>query len=151
MLCVFAQRLVGPTDAEDAVQQALVKLFGAAHRYELGRDVVPWALSLTAWECRTLARRRARERARTADVDLGLLAQEGDPEDALLERAALSAAEAALGALSDDDRAALAAALETDRAGPLSAAERKRKQRALAKLRSHLGSLLGWQKEERRG
>ncbi len=45
-------------DAEEAAQDAFLKLFRARERYEEGRPVEPWLLSIAGNACRDLLRRR---------------------------------------------------------------------------------------------
>jgi DNA-directed RNA polymerase specialized sigma24 family protein len=60
-MCV---RLLGPgPDAEDAAQQALVRVFERVEEYD--PDIGPamgWILGITAWQARTVRRRRSRSR-----------------------------------------------------------------------------------------
>jgi DNA-directed RNA polymerase specialized sigma24 family protein len=53
-LRAFCARLVTPADADDATQEALVKLCARLATYDRSRDAVTWALTLAAWECRTV-------------------------------------------------------------------------------------------------
>ncbi len=129
VLIGFARRLVGPEEAEDAAQQALIKLFGQASAYDETKDVAAWALSLTAWECRTI-RTRARRR-REVPIDDEIDTQAFDPTSALLERKVLQEAEAVLQTLSERDQEVLRSAFADEGRG---ATFRKRKQRALARL-----------------
>lgn len=125
----FARRLVGPTDAEDVAQQAMMKLFAQASQYDDAKDGAAWALSLTAWECRTAltCRRRRREVDLSAtDVDPG-----HDPRPELFERKVIEEARAVLETLSERDQATLRSAFSDEGQG---ATFRKRKQRALARL-----------------
>src|SRR3954468_19247646 len=61
----YATRLLGDAAlAEDAAQDALVRLFGQVARFDPARgDALTWALTLVTWECRTLRRQRARRSA----------------------------------------------------------------------------------------
>ena len=128
LLKVFARRFVGDHEAEDAAQQALVKLFGQASAYDETKDVAAWALSLTAWECRTIRTkaRRRREVPISEAVDQGF-----DPTDALVERKVVEEAKAVLQTLSAADQETLRSAFADEGRG---ATFRKRKQRALARL-----------------
>jgi len=123
----------GP-DAEDAAQQAMEKILTRASDYDRERPALPWALAIAAWECRTVARRRERWR----EVESGGPAESGSTEsleEQFIHRELHAAARAALGELSEADRAALVAAYwEESRSGE--AAARKRRQRALERLRA---------------
>jgi RNA polymerase sigma factor (sigma-70 family) len=119
-----------PADADDAAQRALVSVFARAQEFEPGRDALAWALGIAAWECRTILRTRARRR------DDGAMPEQiadADPEDAMIERELVAALESAVGLLSPDDRAALG--LGEPEAAVRSATLRKRRQRALVRLR----------------
>lgn len=138
-----ASLLKNNADAEDAAQRAMEKVLTRAADYEPGRPALTWALAIAAWECRTVLRSRQRRREVSADV-LAELPEgpAGDAEQrfigAELERAAL----AALGTLSDADRAALAAAYWEEAASG-DAAARKRRQRAVERLRLAFRRLYG--------
>ncbi len=127
----FARRMVGESDAEDVTQQALLKLFAQASAYDETKDVAAWALSLTAWECRTV-RTRIRRR-REVPLEAELETSSYDPRDALLEQKILSEARAVLRTLSPDDQATLQSAFADQGRG---ATFRKRKQRAMQRLLS---------------
>lgn len=129
-----AKKLDNAADADDAAQAALIKLFERAPDYDPARDVVGWALSLAWWECRTVisARQRARSKA-GGGVDADDLPAAHDLEARLLAHEADELLRAAIGELSPADTDALKRALQ---GAPLSAGERKRKQRALARLRA---------------
>jgi len=75
----------GP-DADDAAQQATEKMFVEAVRYDRTLPVVPWALAIAAWECRTVQRRR--QRARTVPLEMAgdVRALDASPEEAAIER-----------------------------------------------------------------
>ena len=93
---------------------------------------------MTRWECRTVARSTTRRREDPLDEDP--LADTNSPESALIENQLLSLYEEGLSQLSTRDREALGLDVPPSPRGP---AERKRKQRALARLR------LIWRKHER--
>jgi RNA polymerase sigma factor (sigma-70 family) len=121
------------TDAEDAAQAALIKVFSRAADFDGVRDALSWMFALTAYECRTLetARRRKKEQPGVPESSA-----EETPESAFARRELLSAAQELLGALSPEDSALLEAAWRGDPrpsvAGPTF---RKRVQRAVGRLR----------------
>ncbi len=130
-------------DAEDAVQLAMEKIFVRAADYERGRAVLPWALAVAAWECRGLRQKRVRRRehaleaesplATAADLDRGAAQTE-------LARAALHALES----LSAPDREVLFATFwDEARARVAGATVRKRRERALTRLRLAFRRLYG--------
>lgn len=128
----YATRLLGDAAlAEDAAQDALVRLFGQVARFDPTRaDALTWALTLVTWECRTVRRRRTRAagghaRAPEATADHRTLVEERDAiRTALAALATLSAAD--IDIITDPD--ALRAQLAP-------ATFRKRLERALGRLR----------------
>ena len=58
----FARRHLHVEDAEDVAQEALVKVFAHAHRFDRERDALSWALGIAAFEIRTARKRRERRR-----------------------------------------------------------------------------------------
>ncbi len=121
-------------DAEDAAQNAIIKVFERAATYDPRRDGLTWVLTIALWECRTL-RRRAERRSESVPLTAVNEPSEGrpDPEAEVTLKRTLEALMPLIDRLSDEERAALSDALnEVQRANP---AQRKRKQRALAQLR----------------
>ena len=125
----FARRMIGDADAEDAAQLALMKLFAQASDYDEQKDVAAWALSLTAWECRTLRTRTRRRK----EVPLESYAEPSgvDPTPDLFRQKMLDEARSVLATLSAGDQATLERAFADEGRG---ATFRKRKQRALERL-----------------
>lgn len=121
-------------DAEDAAQQALLKVFARISDFDVRRDGVSWAFGIAAFEVRTI-RANARRRKDGTGLD-GLedvRAHGPSPEQRMLgdelERAWLET----LGELSDADRETLLPSGGT--AAIIPATARKRRQRALQRLR----------------
>jgi RNA polymerase sigma factor (sigma-70 family) len=135
----YCERLVPPADADDAAQASLEKLFAQASDYERTRPVVAWALTIATWECRTLRKRALRRGA--APLDDGLPSVAPTPEEAALRTELEQAARSALERLSPADRELILVAFEESprERGALGATLRKRKERALAKLRALFG------------
>ncbi len=136
-LVTFAARTLGPgPDAEDAAQEALEKLFANAANYDPHRPTLAWALAVVAWECKTVARRRGRRRERPLDDGVGGLSDSAlGPEAAAEESAMIDALRGAFEALSEEDRSTLVSTITRDASGPASPALRKRKERAIERLR----------------
>lgn len=138
----FAARRVPPADAEDVAQEALVKVFAQAIRFDPERDAVAWAVEIASWELRTWQRRRQRRREDALD-ETALRAhadQAPTPEDL--------AAASALDRLLDDvlltlprlDRETLGAYANDERPPDVPPATfRKRLERSLKRLRRLLG------------
>jgi RNA polymerase sigma-70 factor (ECF subfamily) len=121
-------------DAADAAQEAMQKILARAPAdYDRDRPALPWALAIAGWECRTLLRRRQRRRE-SADLE-SAEPSAGDPEQEFVQRDLSRAALEALGELSDSDREALLATFWEQASSVSGATLRKRRERALARLR----------------
>ncbi|WP_437758598.1 RNA polymerase sigma factor [Sorangium sp. So ce1389] len=137
-ISAFCRRMLGgEADAEDAAQQALLKIFDRASTFDPEADALTWALAIAAWECRTARRRRARSREAPDELFPSIAADVPTPEDAAIARDLDDAAREVLGTLAEADRETLrATVLEGDRDPSISgAAFRKRRERAFARLR----------------
>ena len=122
-------------DAEDAAQQAMEKILSRASEYDPDRAALPWALGIAGWECRTLRKRR--ERRREISDEVAPLAYDGRPsaEDVLAERDLIAATMDALGTLSPSDQETLLATYFERASSADGATLRKRRERALTRLR----------------
>ena len=130
----FCARLLGDgPDADDAAQQTMLKLFGQAVDFDPQGDALTWALALALWECRTVRRRRRRSRVTALAPGDDPPSPGTSPEEDLVERETERALEESLGRLAPADREVLLGIARG--AQPASAALRKRKQRALERLR----------------
>jgi len=122
--------------AEDAAQQALVRVFLRAAEFDVSRPALPWVLGVVANECRTLRRRSQRRReASLAEADARPDPAASPEEDAArrdLKRAALSVLE---GLPAADVEAILAHIGEAERPDLSPPTFRKRVERALKRLR----------------
>jgi RNA polymerase sigma-70 factor (ECF subfamily) len=140
----FCRRYLGAdADADDAAQRALERVFAQAADYDPSRPALAWVLSVAHWECRTV-RRRAGRRAAVGLPDT--LQSAGPAPDEILEQAELSAAlAAAIEQLPAADQAILATVLAADERGAAGddATYRKRKQRAIHRLRETWRRLYG--------
>ena len=133
--------LKNDADAADAAQEALQKVFERAADYDVSRPAMPWALAIAGWECRTLARKRTRRRE-TSDENQPEPSIAG-AEEQILQRDLVDAALSALGQLSDADREALVATYWDTAASVAGATFRKRRERALERLRSSFRRIYG--------
>ncbi len=132
--------LKNDADAADAAQNAMQKILERSSTYDKSRPAMPWAMAIAAWECRTLARRRSRRKESTEDVT----AQGGEhPEGDFVQRNLTAAAVAALGELSASDRETLVATFWDEAASVSGATLRKRRERALNRLRMTFRRLYG--------
>jgi RNA polymerase sigma-70 factor (ECF subfamily) len=128
-------------DADDAAQDALQKVLERASDYDKTRAALPWALAIAGWECRTLARKRARRRETSEDSHSEPCSM--DEEEQAVQRDLTNAALAALGQLSEADRDTLFATYWDEAASVTGATLRKRRQRALDHLRSSFRRIYG--------
>jgi RNA polymerase sigma-70 factor (ECF subfamily) len=140
-------------DAADAAQQALMKLMERASDYDPSRPALPWALGIAAWECRTTLRRRGRSRelassepddaGAASSADRAQALDANDPESELVLRDLVRRALDAMNELSDVDRATLAATFFDETTDVAGATMRKRRERALDRLRAAMRRLYG--------
>jgi DNA-directed RNA polymerase specialized sigma24 family protein len=140
-----ARRILGPgPDAEDATQSALHKLFSQAADFDRARRVVPWAVALVVFEARTIRKQHQRRKIDALDTGrFAALASGGAAAPDLLESAELARlVEGLVGELSEADRATLSEVLAENEEGR-GPAFRKRKQRALERLREAWRTLHG--------
>lgn len=133
----FCRRYLGDApEAEDAAQKALIRLFEQAPHYDVERDALAWALELAMWECRTARRRRGRERAVVLSSEALAVADATESPFAAAERRDTEAAlAAALSSLPEKDREVLADGMSAEAAGVQPATWRKRRERALSRLK----------------
>lgn len=123
--------MMNTSEGEDAAQQALLKLFAQADRFDVEGDVFAWGLTLATWECKTLQRQNARRAGK-------LLAEpmlNSSPEQHVIEADLLNAIEELVDELSPGDQALLRLSPSTDQL-PQTPTTRKKKERALAKLKA---------------
>lgn len=143
----FCLRLIGNrTDSDDATQQALERIFERISTYDPSRHAIPWALALATWEVRTIRRRtwRAKNRQSTTDEN-AVVGRLPDPEATAMSRQVLAAVGEAIEDLGDTDREVLMQVIEREVIPELEglndATFRKRKERAMGRLRSLLRNL----------
>src|SRR6185436_12336798 len=130
-----AARHLPPADAEDAAQEALLKIFRRAGSFDRVRSALAWAIGIAGWEVRSARRRRVRRReAPIADAGFRPDAAP-DPEAAILLRDLEATLEAAIGALEPGDAETLGLYARGERPPIAAATFRKRVSRALARLR----------------
>jgi RNA polymerase sigma factor (sigma-70 family) len=137
----LARLRLDASDADDAAQQALVRVFARASEFTPGRPALPWFYAIAANEIHAVVRRRARARSRESDVDAATrLVARDQPEGLLLEAELRASIRAAIDALDDESARAIRALLgEEPRPDPMPPALRKRVSRAYARLRVILG------------
>lgn len=143
-LRAFVGRALGPArehEADDVTQAALLRLFGQASRYEAGRDAYAWALALTSWELRSAQTRARRDRSTPLDGALGHASPNTSPEDAAVQASEREHLRDAIALLSPSDREVIEQVLADSH--PSDATFRKRRERAMARLRAFLKEIHG--------
>ena len=122
-------------DADDAAQEAMVTIFQRVADYDRSRPGLPWALAIGRFAC--LSARKARQRRREVPEEAAPAAPWSDLSVEIEHRQQAAIVEAVVGGLDAVDRGAL---LGHDVEVPVatSAALRKRRQRALQRVRAAL-------------
>lgn len=126
-----------PADAEDAAQEALLKVFARVSELDRSREAAAWVLAIAGWECRTVRRRAARRGELGAERLAERAGSAATPEEQLAAKQLAEAARQALDELRPEERAVILEALaaEHGRRRDGGGTFRKRLQRALARLR----------------
>jgi len=145
ILLAFARRGVGQEqEAEDVAQETFLRICSRISDFDRSRDGLSWAFGIAKYEVLT-QRRRLRRQSQILDAPEIALAE--DParsqEADLIAHELELALEGVLGKLEPSDRAALGLEGVEPREAPASAAARKRRQRALERLRSLWRRLYG--------
>ena len=117
------------------------KILERASDYDRRRSAMPWAMAIAAWECRTIARKRARRREVAVEgADPGSLFT---PESELIQRDLEAAAVTVIGELSELDRETLISTFWGESPSASGATLRKRRERALYRFRNTFRRLYG--------
>ena len=107
-LSIARQLGLGPEDAQDAVQDAFLKLFRYLHRFRTGESFINWFYRIVVNACRDHLRRNPRRADISLDDDQGIAAEVADDAEGALERAEArrlqQQALAALGCLAPKER-----------------------------------------------
>jgi RNA polymerase sigma factor (sigma-70 family) len=135
----------GP-DADDATQQSLEQVFERVETYDATRSALPWVFAIASWEVKTIRRRVGRHDQRTSSESVDeLLGAQQDPEFAAMSSQFLAAVCELIDALPSVDRETvretLARELDAEATAPTNVTFRKRKERALQKIRALLRNL----------
>jgi RNA polymerase sigma-70 factor (ECF subfamily) len=133
----FAKRGVGGTaDAEDIAQEVFSKICSRIADFDRGRDGLSWAFKIGSYEILTHRKRVRRRREVHDEQTLEREPHDAASQDLLLEQREVAVAfETALGGLTEEERVTLGLVPPVATSGPASPALRKRKQRALERLR----------------
>lgn len=135
VITAFCGKMLPGADAEDATQQALLKVFSRASTFDRTGDAFTWAVTIASWEVRTIQKQVAR--ARTTSLDSQEAADPAESVETILSHEQLvAAARQVLGTLSEMDRQTLVASFNDENPTSIPGATfRKRRERALARLR----------------
>jgi RNA polymerase sigma-70 factor (ECF subfamily) len=132
----FVVRALGDRpDVEDVAQQALVNLCFRIAEFDRSRDGIAWAFGIAAWEVRTWLQ-KVRRRREAPDAGMSALAVAGPtPEEQVLRDNLRRAVMELIDILPKGDRDTLLNDFDGAASGPATPAQRKRRQRALSRLR----------------
>lgn len=122
-------------DAEDLAQQTLLKVFSRISEFDTSRDGVSWAFGIATFEIRTMRKKIQRLREMSID-DVSIGDSRPSPEATLIESNLREALLAVMGQLQQSDRDILLAGAGASGADVSPAALRKRRQRAIERLRN---------------
>lgn len=136
-----AQLMGSSSDGDDAAQTAMLRIFERANAYDPRRPALPWAMGIASWECRSLLKRRSRRRETDAPV---VVSDDGAAVAEQEQRELLAAAREALGTLSPADQETLIATYWETASGVSGATLRKRRERALTRLRDAFRRMYGF-------
>jgi RNA polymerase sigma factor (sigma-70 family) len=129
----FAHRwLTGAHTAEDVAQRALLRVFEQASEFDPARNGITWALEITLWEARSERKRLGRSHEGTEPIPT--TASASRPDDDFEANELRVALQQAIGDLPTTDRETLERVLRDEEL--LGAADRKRKQRAIERLKA---------------
>jgi RNA polymerase sigma-70 factor (ECF subfamily) len=141
----FTERGVGRgADAEDIAQEVFFKICARIADFDQARDGSSWAFGIASFEIMTHRRRQKRRREVHDESSLAAEMDHGaSQEEILLQREVILAFQHAVGKLTEEDQLALGLAPGGDLSGVPTATLRKRKQRALDRLRGIWRNLYG--------
>jgi RNA polymerase sigma factor (sigma-70 family) len=131
----FAARCLPPAEAEDAAQEALLRVFARAAEFDRRRDALSWVLGIAAYEIRSARQRHRRRREQPAAELAAHRAPGHSPEESAVAGDLERALTGALATLSPRDAETLLAYARGERLDLPAATFRKRVERALARLR----------------
>lgn len=140
----FAQRgLAHEQDAEDVAQEVFLRICARASDFDRRRDGLSWAFGIASYEILTHRRRRTRRRESAATALEDIADEVPTHEDEMIQRQLEAAILTATGTLSEEDRVTLGLLPGVGIPAPSGATLRKRKQRALDRLRALWRNLYG--------
>ena len=132
----FAARCLPGDEAEDAAQEALLRVFSRASEFDSRRDALSWVLGVAAWQIRTHRKRTRRRREEAMPAALEPADGRASPEATAMARDLAVALDRVLAQLPPSDAATLIAYARGERPDLPGPTFRKRVERALARLRA---------------
>jgi len=144
VVLLFAKRgLEHEQDAEDVAQEVFLRICARMSDFDRQRDGLSWAFGIASYEIMTVRKRRKRRRELAGEAELATRADTSASQEEQAIQSELSEAMVlAIGQLSDDARASLGLE-EPFLANVPAATFRKRRQRALDRLRAVWRKLYG--------
>ena len=135
---VALRMLPSRADADDASQDALIKLAARVAEFDPTQDAMSWVIGIAIYECRTCRKRLVRRREDGIDAVSEGVSGEANPESNAIARDLESTLAEVIERLGPGDAEVIRAALreERDVGGAGGATFRKRLQRAMARLRA---------------
>ena len=125
------------SDADDAAQVCLLKVFERASEFDPDRDALAWIVGIVSYECLTIRRKTTRRREAGGAALESLVDGATNPEERLISSELEQVAVATLGQLRPEDRETLRIAIFGEGERPAKPATfRKRVERALTRLRA---------------
>ena len=136
IVLAFARRGVGH-EAEDVAQEVFLRICSRIADFDRNRDAVSWVFGIAGFEVMTYRKRRLRRREVQDEQALDARPDSASSqEQRLLDQQLIEALEQAVGRLSHGDRLALGFSTAVAEEGALAVTVRKRRQRALGRLRT---------------
>jgi len=128
--------------AEDVAQEVLFRISSRISEFDRNRDGLSWAFGIATFEILSQRKRQQRRRETLVAEALPETGSAESTEDAVIQAELHAALADALGQLSPEDLAYLNL-VDDKRSSPASPAARKRRQRALDRLRTIWRSIYG--------
>lgn len=136
VLLDFARRSLPREDAEDVAQEVFVRICSRIADFDPSRDGLSWAFGIASYEILSHRKKVVRRRESFDDTLLeGRADARMSQEDDLIREQLASALTQVIGHISDDDRAQLGLGVAQEAPDVSGATLRKRRQRALERLR----------------
>jgi RNA polymerase sigma factor (sigma-70 family) len=132
----FAGRCLPAEEADDAAQEALLRVFSRASEFDPRREALSWVLGVAAWQIHTHRTRARRRREEIAAAVPERTDPAASPEAVAMAHDLTAALERALAELSPADAATLVAYARDERPDLPGPTFRKRVERALGRLRA---------------